>query len=802
MNSYVAKSRVLLFLGLCLEGGLVAQTLEPRAVRAPAGEARTATWRGAQMTAITSTRTTPALEFPIRVELTPEGGLRFFSVPTTPPGEYTVEVTGHDAAGRTLSDKLQVTVDALRLDPAAVTGRPLVILVNGYQFFPCQDNTSSLAASMNDFGYLATNLHNADGADLYFFNTCSYDLNGKIPIEQLAAELGKVIAMQHALGYAQFDLVTHSMGGLIVRAYLAGLQTDGSLAPPANPLVRKFVEIATPNFGSFLAATDPFHDTQTQEMTPGSSLLWTLSTWNQRHDDLRGVDALAIIGNLGYAPLAGFPPAGASDGVVTLTSASLGFARDPSRTLILPYCHIGLSGTHLLPFLPDCDGPGIATAAETFQIVSSFLAGTSAWQSVANTHTPPQDYWLSRYGGIFFGLQTAGGQWIGLSSVGFGTAALNNGGASGAVFYNEFLKGTDTFSVNNGAYTCGPFTQPLGFYYSLRCKFSPQIWSVGPLVAGSSAVVVQQGQTITIAGAGFGAQQCSSCQVSIYPNIPLKVTSWSDQAITASLPLFTSAGVLGLTVQTGAGSDYTTFMTTQPAPAISAVVNGASGATGAIAPGEIVTIAGSGLGPNAGVSFSVNPNTGKVDTTLAGTTVLFNGFAAPITYTSANQINAIVPYEIAGQASVTIQVQYQGAQSAGVVLTVGSAAPGVFTFNATGKGQAVAANQNGTLNGPSSPAAKGSYETIYFTGGGQTSPPGVTGSVNGSTLKWLAQNIRVTVGGVPAGVEFDGAAPGFVDGVGQLNIQIANNTPSGSALPLVLNVAGNNSPSAATLAIQ
>jgi len=40
----------------------------------------------------------------------------------------------------------------------------------------------------------------------------------------------------------QVDLVGHSMGGLIARAYLAGLQADGSLAPPQTPRVRKLVE--------------------------------------------------------------------------------------------------------------------------------------------------------------------------------------------------------------------------------------------------------------------------------------------------------------------------------------------------------------------------------------------------------------------------------------------------------------------------------------------------------------------------------------------------------------------------------
>jgi uncharacterized protein (TIGR03437 family) len=131
-----------------------------------------------------------------------------------------------------------------------------------------------------------------------------------------------------------------------------------------------------------------------------------------------------------------------------------------------------------------------------------------------------------------------------------------------------------------------------------------------------------------------------------------------------------------------------------------------------------------------------------------------------------------------------------------------TAAPGIFTFDSTGSGQAAAANQGGSFNGPSRPAAKGSYVTIYFTGGGQKNPPGVTGSVSGAVLKPLIQTVSVTVGGQPAIVAFAGVAPTFVDGVGQLNIRLADNTPSGSAQPVVIVVGGVSNPARATVAVQ
>ena len=107
------------------------------------------------------------------------------------------------------------------------------------------------------------------------------------------------------------------------------------------------VFIAEPNFGSFIAQGI---GTQTAEMIPGSPLLWELATWNQG-----GVDALAIVGNAGsWNNLSN-----ASDGVVSLTSGSIGFARDQSRTRILPYCHI--TPSLLVDLVMECSTqPGIA----------------------------------------------------------------------------------------------------------------------------------------------------------------------------------------------------------------------------------------------------------------------------------------------------------------------------------------------------------------------------------------------------------------------------------------------------------
>jgi uncharacterized protein (TIGR03437 family) len=314
-------------------------------------------------------------------------------------------------------------------------------------------------------------------------------------------------------------------------------------------------------------------------------------------------------------------------------------------------------------------------------------------------------------------------------------------------------------------------------------------------------------QSITISNAGGGALSWTATSSASWLNLSASGATLTASVNPLSLNPTTYSGTITVTAPGSSNSPQTILVTlTVNAAAatviVTSVTNSASGAAGAIAPGEIITIKGNGLGPTPGVSFSVDPNSGKVASTLSGTRVLFGSLVAPITYTSTNQINAIVPYEVAGQSQLVMTVQYQGVASAGTTLQVANSAPGVFTFNSTGSGQAVAANQDGSFNGLSGPAAKGSYLTIYFTGGGQTNPPGATGSVNGSVLKYLAQNVAVTVGGQPATVAFAGGAPTLVDGVLQLNIQLSNNTPSGNSQPLVINVGGVLSPAIASLAVQ
>jgi uncharacterized protein (TIGR03437 family) len=256
-----------------------------------------------------------------------------------------------------------------------------------------------------------------------------------------------------------------------------------------------------------------------------------------------------------------------------------------------------------------------------------------------------------------------------------------------------------------------------------------------------------------------------------------------------------------------------------PVPQPAFIVSAATSGSGAIAPGELIAIKGSGLGPVTPANFTLNAQ-GGVNSTLAGVQVLFNNIPGIPLYVSATQINVTVPYEIAGSASTNVVVVYNGVQSGGIQQLVGSVAPGIFTINATGAGQASVGNQNYSTNGPAggvtvggvliptTPATQGSVIAVYMTGGGQTTPGGVTGSVNSlTTLMPLAGwtqtsgTVTASIGGVPATVTFAGAAPGEVTGVIQVNLQIPTGV-TGNALPVIVAIDGASTGGGPTIAVQ
>lgn len=238
-----------------------------------------------------------------------------------------------------------------------------------------------------------------------------------------------------------------------------------------------------------------------------------------------------------------------------------------------------------------------------------------------------------------------------------------------------------------------------------------------------------------------------------------------------------------------------------PCIALNGLVNGASFLPGPLAPGQIVSVFGAGLGPETPAVFRLN-GSDVLDKALAGTRVLFDGIPAVIIATSTGQVNTIVPYSVAGKTRTVVQVEYQGVKTPELVLPVGDAAPAMFTLNSSGRGPGAILNQDYSVNTPANRAAKGSIVQIFATGEGQTNPPGVDGKVAIGGLPSPILLVSVTIGGLDAPVKYAGAAPGMVAGLIQVNAEVPGNVASGSAVPVVLTIGDNTSPRGVTVAIR
>ena len=233
-------------------------------------------------------------------------------------------------------------------------------------------------------------------------------------------------------------------------------------------------------------------------------------------------------------------------------------------------------------------------------------------------------------------------------------------------------------------------------------------------------------------------------------------------------------------------------------PMVSFVGNAANGAS-PFAAGQLISVYGSQLGPSPGSGAEVD-QAGSITKSNGGTKVFFDGVAAPILYAGANQVNAVIPCSMAGRSSAQLVVSFLGAQSPPLSLSLEAAAPGIFTSDGSGKGQAAALNQDYTLNGPANPAARGSAITFYATGIGVTSPC-VDGQTYQTNFPTPTLSVVAGVGNSGAQILYAGQAPYFVSGVAQINITIPSDAPTG-IVPLTLLVGGVFSPPGVTIAVK
>ena len=143
--------------------------------------------------------------------------------------------------------------------------------------------------------------------------------------------------------------------------------------------------------------------------------------------------------------------------------------------------------------------------------------------------------------------------------------------------------------------------------------------------------------------------------------------------------------------------------------------------TGTVAPGEYLSIYGTGLGPAVGVGMQIDPS-GMVANSLGGTQVSFNGIPAPLVYAADGQINLLVPYEIAESQQVNITITTNAGSSQTGPLQVVPVQPSVLAV----------LNSDGSFNSLKNPASEGSLVSMLVSGAGALNPSLPDGTIAAS----------------------------------------------------------------------
>ncbi len=562
------------------------------------------------------------------------------------------------------------------------TSKPPVVFLNGYQQLCTGSNFAGT------FGIADQVLLANDEVSL-FFDNCSSP--GKPAIEDLGASFGAFLAnlkYDDGTPVDQVDVIAHSMGGLIVRSYLSGKQFAGAaFIPPAETRIRKVIFLATPHFGTGVALGLGL-DAQLDELASGSRFLFDLATWNQGTDDLRGVDAIAAIGNggSGRATMPGF-----DDGVVALTSGSLQFYL-PDRTRVLPYCHVDGGGLISIVGYCSSNAKGIAdirsATQDTAQLIVSFLNGTVDWQSIGQGVA--DNPFLSSNGGLMVTMRSETDDNLPLDSA---SAQSSNGQSKtlnnpnhDVAYTDLFPAGPTTINTASGSTNLtGSLTLPAGVYAAVVAKGGPLIASARPAAASTFPLNVAPGEIIAIFGSNLAAEtmtatgellprQLSDAEVLVNGNpIPLYYVSLNQ--INAIMP-DDASGLVQLTVQNSSGKHTVNVLIAPTVPEI--LTLDASGSGPALArraidesvvtsdnplqPGDYLVLFVTGLGATT--------NRDGIDYANVQPTVSIGGVDCPVSfagrapgYPGLDQINCAVPAGIAASAGVPVFVTSGGRTS-------------------------------------------------------------------------------------------------------------------------------------------
>lgn len=360
----------------------------------------------------------------------------------------------------------------------------------------------------------------------------------------------------------------------------------------------------------------------------------------------------------------------------------------------------------------------------------------------------------------------------------FGYGFVERVDSTGAVTLTTLLPLSNTFALDaaGNAYVAAATAQLYHTKNSLAtCAYNPAttLSSYSELLE-----VIDPGGSVLQATYLPGGDNLGSPLVAVTPN--------------GTVLTVASAGPSFISTQTGpfpAGSTGSLFLSNlsptaanAPAPTFSLTCAGSSASLllGPISPGELISLFGSGLGPQQGVQVQDNPPN-PYPTQAANVQVTFDGIPAPLLWVQDAQINLVAPWSIAPGQNTLICATWNNVATNCLTLPVVKATPAVFTVDGV---HAAALNQDGSYNSASNPAAPGSIVSVWATGLGPITPAQPDGAPIGLPLPAndLAFGVEAIYALGPSGIEeylpfqvqYAGPAPTMVAGVSQINFQVEN----------------------------
>jgi uncharacterized protein (TIGR03437 family) len=318
---------------------------------------------------------------------------------------------------------------------------------------------------------------------------------------------------------------------------------------------------------------------------------------------------------------------------------------------------------------------------------------------------------------------------------------------------------TETGLVNN-------FAVPAGFPATLIAQLNDDCG--GTLTGGSVVASFSNGDApLTLVGNGQDGTYSATWQ-------PGTVTSQMVVNLNAS-----SGALQPAKVQLNGGVAQN--QTTPPVLTPSGTLHNLNPVVGApLAPGTIVQVFGSGLGPPMGVSPGVIPLVDTFDNTY----VLIGPYQAPLYFLSNHQLDVQLPVELTATQQYPIVVSVNNAITLPDTLNVVPATPGVAAF-ASG-GIVAQHNSDFSLVTAANPAKAGEVIIMYLAGLGPTNPPVASGQPAPSNPPAsVTLPVTVTVDNQNAKIFFAGLTPGAA-GLYQIDFEVPANASTGNVNVVVM----------------